>query len=94
MSTAGPLQEQYQATLKELARFLDSCLNGDAKGDERKLGFALLMFEFGEAPTSDRINYISNSRRDDMVCALKELVARFEGRHIEETQTAVPTEKQ
>jgi len=41
-------------------------------------GFALLVFGLGEA--EGYMNYISNANREDMICALKELVANFEGR--------------
>jgi hypothetical protein len=40
-------------------------------------GVALLVFEFGDAK---RINYISNAEREDMLIAMKEFVARNEGR--------------
>jgi len=45
-------------------------------------GFALLVFGLGE--TAGRMNYISNADREDMLAALKELVARFEGRYSDE----------
>ena len=41
-------------------------------------GFALLVFPFNEG--DGRMNYISNAGRDDMLVALKEVVARMEGR--------------
>jgi hypothetical protein len=41
-------------------------------------GFALLVFPFVEG--DGRMNYISNAERGDMLTALKELVARMEGR--------------
>jgi hypothetical protein len=40
-------------------------------------GFALLIFPFNEG--GGRMNYISNAPREDMLVALKELVARMEG---------------
>lgn len=92
MSTHGPVQEQYQEQMTALCHAIDEILNG--KEELKKVGFALLMFDFGETPTSNRINYMSNSGRKEMLCALKELVARWEGRHIEETQTPIPTEEQ
>ena len=42
------------------------------------IGFALLQFEFGGGDKA-RVNWISNAERGDMIVALKELVARFEG---------------
>lgn len=41
-------------------------------------GIALVVFEPGKASTT--ANYIGNTSRADMLVALKELVARWEGR--------------
>jgi hypothetical protein len=61
-----------------MARFLDTVLNGPAKGKERTMGFVLLVFPF--EGRDGRCNYISNgANRDDIVTMLKEQVARFEG---------------
>ena len=90
MSTKGPVDQVYQMQLNALAGIIDGLLNGEnCPADQRKVGFALLMFPFGEVP-DNRINYISNGDRRDMLAALKELVARFEGRHVEETITGAP----
>ena len=91
MSTSGPVQEQYQAQMTALCHAIDEILNG--KETPKKVGFALLMFDFAGA-NSERMNYMSNAGRGEMLCALKELVARFEGRHIEETATEMPKETQ
>lgn len=77
--------------MNALANAVDSLLNGDEK--PKRVGFAILMFDFA-GPTSERINYISNGKREDMICAMKELVARFEGRHVEETQSGHPKQAQ
>jgi len=45
------------------------------KGDE-KYGFALFMFDFKPG----RISYISNADRQDMLAAIKEFIAKSEGR--------------
>jgi hypothetical protein len=80
--TDDPVQEQYREKLNALARGLDDFLNGDRQpGDLKKLGFALFMFEFGAGP--GRINYISNASRDDMLVAVREWLARAEGRVVE-----------
>lgn len=39
------------------------------------MGFAFLLFDFG---TAGNLAYISNSRREDMIAALRELIARLE----------------
>ena len=90
MSTDGPIEEEYHAQLNAIAEALDKTLNGKLKGEDRALGFILLMFEFGE---EGRVNYISNAEREHCLCAMKEFIARAEGRHIEETQTPVPGEQ-
>lgn len=88
MSTHGPVQEAYRDKLNELAKFLDEALNGPrGKGSPpRSVGFALLMFPLGGDP-GNRINYIGNSDRNDMLVALKELVARWEGMDINHPST-------
>ena len=45
-------------------------------------GVVLLLFPL-DAPTGARTNYISNCKRSDMLVAMKEVVARFDGRVIE-----------
>ena len=42
-------------------------------------GVVLLQFRFN-APVGARVNYIGNCNRSDMLAALKEMVARWEGR--------------
>ena len=64
--------------MQEIARGLDKILNGEAKGEDRTNGFVLLAFPF-DGPEGQRVNYVSNAERDDIVAALKEIVARFEG---------------
>lgn len=82
------LYNKTKEVLHGIAFAVDKLLNRDL--DPRKTGFVLLAFDFGEAPTSNRINYVSNTNRDDAICAMKEFIARAEGRHIEETQTPEP----
>lgn len=72
-----PIEPQYRAEMNDIASLLDDALNGDQR--PRKTGFVLLMFEFG---ADKRMNYISNAERADMLSALKELVANFEGRAV------------
>lgn len=75
----APIQAEYRETMNKIARGLDEAFNGDAKGDERKTGFILLVFPFGDAE-GGRCNYISNGAdRRDVVTLLKEQIKRFEG---------------
>lgn len=68
--------------MRRTAKALDRLLNGEAVGDDRPNGFVLLVFPFG-VDDGRRINYVSNAARAEMLTALKEIVARFEGRVIE-----------
>ena len=73
----GPIEEKQRQAMNDLARILDQTLNRDGK---KRWGFALLVYHFGEP---SRMNYIGNGKRADMLVALKELVARWEGRFTE-----------
>ena len=67
-----------KAQLQGLCIGLDDVLNGaDARTPQAKNGLVLLVFPFGA--TGERVNYISNCQRKDVLVALKEIVARFEG---------------
>jgi hypothetical protein len=68
--------------MNTLAGALDEVFNGPATPDRvRTTGFALLVFPMGEDISgTGRVNYIGNGDRADMLIALKELVARWEGR--------------
>lgn len=71
--------------MQAIAQALDDVFNPGLTGAERKVGFAMLVFNLGEdIKGTGRVNYIGNSEREDIKTAMKELVARWEGR--------VPTE--
>jgi hypothetical protein len=72
-----PIDPRYHRKMNALARTLDEWFNGNDKGHDRKVGFCLMVFDFGEGP--GRANYISNADRADVVTLLKEQLARFEG---------------
>jgi flagellin-like hook-associated protein FlgL len=74
----APIQEEYRRLMEGIAGVLNKTFNGDAKRGERKTGFILLVFPFGEA--GGRCNYISNgASRKDVVTMFKEQIAHFEG---------------
>jgi hypothetical protein len=83
MGTHGPIDKKYMALMNKMAQIVDKVFNGDRTGEDRTTGFVLLIFPFGDAQ-QDRINYISNGERKDIIVAMKELIAIFEGRHSEE----------
>ncbi len=62
--------------MQSMASALDDVLN--EKGKPKKNGFVLLVFPF-DGPEGQRTNYVSNGQRQDVVVALKEVIARFEG---------------
>jgi hypothetical protein len=74
----APIEPKYRRMMNTIARTLDEAFNGDAKGDDRQVGFVLLVFPFGEK--EGRCNYISNGAdRRDIVTLMKEQIKRFEG---------------
>lgn len=78
----GPIQDEYRAQMNALAKAIDELLNGDKP---REVGFVLLVFPFEKAVTPDsHMNYISNAERSDMIAAMKELLANWEGRKMKE----------
>jgi hypothetical protein len=74
----APIEPAYMEQMNALARGIDEIFNGEVKGAARKVGFVLLVFEFGEK--EGRCNYISNGAdRRDIVTLMKEQIKRFEG---------------
>ena len=78
-----PITPDQRRMMNDLAKGLDEILNG--KGKPKRIGFALLTYNFGEKlEGTGRINYVGNGQREDVLVALKELLARWEGRYGEE----------
>lgn len=73
----APIEPKHRRLMNTLAGVLDGAFNGDAKGEDREIGFVLIVFPFGER--EGRCNYISNAERSDVVIMLKHQLARFEG---------------
>ena len=74
----APIEPAYREQMNAVARALDETFNGDAKGNNRKVGFVLLVFPFESH--EGRANYISNGAdRRDIVTLFKEQIKRFEG---------------
>lgn len=78
MTKDNEIQEMYRNAMQRLAADLDVIFNGNAKGHDRKTCFVLLISPF-DGPVGQRVNYISNGERKDVVTMLKEITARFEG---------------
>lgn len=74
----APIEPAYREKMQDLARAIDQLFNGDLKGADRKVGFVMMVYNFGDEP--GRCNYISNGAdRKDVVTLMKEMIARFEG---------------
>ena len=74
----APVEARYRQQMEAIARTLDEFLNPGLKGQDRTIGFVLLIYEFGNAP--GRCNFISNGAdRRDVATLFKEMIARFEG---------------
>jgi len=72
------IEAKYAAQMQGVAEALDDTFNGSAKHPNKKVGFVLLLFEYGTH--EGRANYISNGvDRKDIVNLFKEMIARFEG---------------
>jgi hypothetical protein len=81
----APIEEQYHNKMVAVAQSLDTLFNGNEP--DRKTGFVLMVFPFGDA-AGGRCNYISNgSDRNEVVVLMKEMIARFES-HYHEGGTA------
>jgi hypothetical protein len=78
----APIQGEFRETMNAVAGGLDEIFNGKASGDDRQVGFVLLTFKFGETD-GGRVNYISNAEREDMLAAMREWLARAEGRAVD-----------
>ena len=77
----GPVSPQFLAKMQHLAIDLDRIFNGTKKGADKTTGFVLMVFAFGEQKEGDaehRVNYISNSERNDIQKLMREQVERFE----------------
>lgn len=80
-----PIEPEFHAMMNDIAAGLDDAFNGEALPGlprTRKVGFALFAFNFGDYG-GGRVNYISNASREDMIAAMKEWLARAEGRYHE-----------
>jgi hypothetical protein len=69
------LQQGLEEQARDIAGMLDHGMNPTG---ERKVGFALLMFAFGDAPQP--ATWISNADRGDMIRAVEEWLERAKAR--------------
>lgn len=73
----GPVEFKYIQDMIGIADEMDELFNpGMGPGDTRKVGFILMVFEFGQA--KGRCNYISTAERNDVEQLLKDQLKYFE----------------
>lgn len=80
----APIEMSVRDAMNNLAVALDKILNGERidQSGERKNGFVLLLFPFGDK--SGKCNYISNGAdRDDIVRMFQEQIKIFEAMKVE-----------
>ena len=81
----APIDPKYRKQMQDLAAGLDHVLNGTLRGNDRKTGFVLLVFPYGDETGS--CNYISNGAdRKDIVTMFKEQIKRFEAQAAAEAE--------
>jgi hypothetical protein len=74
----APIEAAIREKMVAMAGGLDEFWNGKAKGNDKKVGFVVMLFPYGEH--DGRCNYISNGAdRKDVVTLMKEMISRFEG---------------
>ena len=72
----APVEAAYYDQMRAIMETLDEFVNG--KDGERKTGFVVMMFPYGNV--TGRCNYMSNGAdRRDIVTLMREMIARFEG---------------
>jgi len=74
----APVEAEYHEKMTAVTRAIDQFFNGNARGNDRKVGFIIMAFPFND--TTGRCNYMSNGAdRNDVVTLMKEMISRFEG---------------
>lgn len=76
----GPIQAEHRDLMNAIARSLDDVFN---PGKTRKVAFVVLTANMGDYE-GGRVNYISNGDRADIISMMKETIARFEGRYVDQ----------
>lgn len=64
-----PIEQAHREAMEAIMKALAELFPG--------MGIALMIFDFGD---KGQLNYISNAERADVIAALKEFIARQEGR--------------
>ncbi|KQZ31700.1 hypothetical protein [Caulobacter sp. Root1472] len=77
---SDPIDPAFLASMNRVAAALDDVFNGSpTPGRQKTVGFALFTYVLGQTE-GGRVNFIANSNREDTIAAVKEWLARAEGR--------------
>ena len=77
-----PIEPNLRKLMNDIGRLIGAALKDTVAHTGEKYGFTLLMFGLS-GDESMRMNYISSVERADMLVAMKEFIARNEGRYEE-----------
>lgn len=77
MNAPGPFNKEWEPFARAV---VEVCKDKLGSG----IGIAVMMFDMG---ASGRMNYMCNAKREDMIAALKELIANLEGRAFDTPET-------
>jgi hypothetical protein len=88
-----PIEPNLTKIMNDIGYIIGGALTEHTKGTGEKYGFALLMFGL-TGNESNRMNYICNCNREDMLASMKEFIARNEGRYEEPPDFTKKTRKQ
>lgn len=72
-----PIQPELRQIMNDIGRVIAQAMKETVGPD---YGFALLMFGLA-GDEKGRMNYLCNCNREDMLAAMKEFIARAEGRY-------------
>jgi hypothetical protein len=77
-----PIREEFRLQMNVVAGVLDDLFNPE--GPPRRIGFALHIWEF-DNHAENRVNYIANCKRAEMIDALQEWIDRNRAQLARET---------
>ena len=77
-----PIEPVLRELMNSIGRLIGKALEEETKSTKEQYGFCLLMFGLSDNEAM-RMNYIANVNREDMLVAMKEFIARNEGRYEE-----------
>lgn len=82
MEKEQPIEPVLRELMNDIGKQIGGALKAATQGTGNGYGFALLMFGLSGAEDM-RMNYIANVDREDMLAAMKEFIARNEGRYMD-----------